>query len=334
MSSPPRPLARRHRVAVVGAGAMGRRHTRVLSQLAQRFEVVGVLDLDARAALAACEEWQVPRLITEQEALGQADAIVVATPIAAHAETVERALAAGRHVLVEKPIAATVSDARALLALADRAGRQLFVGHSERFNPVVRALAARVDPGDVLAVELRRVGAPSSPSRAADGALLNLGVHDLDLAAYLTQSPLSLRHAVGDADTAHVLVRTASGAAGHVHVDQRALRRQRTLALTTRTHIYQGDLMVPSLTVTCRVTGRREFVTLGTEEPLVLQALAFADALDGDVSRTIARGIDGARALLAAERAAERIERRAVTAPPSVRTLAVAARGAVAAEKL
>ncbi len=332
----PVPSPRRHRVAIVGAGAMGRRHTRVLSQLTARFEVVGVVDVDARAASAASEEWQVERFASERDALDRAEALVVATPIAAHASTVRRALAAGRHVLVEKPIAGTMQDARALLALAESVGRLLFVGHSERFNPVVRALARLVDPADVLAMELRRVGsAPLSRAREA-GALLNLGVHDLDLVAYLTQSPLSLRHALGDADVAHVLVRTGSGAAGHVYVDQRGrgAARQRTIALTTRSRIYRGDLMAPRLAFTCRVTGRDEAVAMGTEEPLVLQALAFADALDGDPPRTIARGIDGARALLAAERAAERMQGRDRRPGASPAVAAGYPSAALAAEKL
>src|SRR4051794_18711223 len=110
-----RPYFRRHRVAVLGAGAMGRRHTRVFSQLSNRFEVVGVLDLDARTAHEVSEEWQVAKLSSERDALELAEAVVIATPIGAHAATVQRALAAGRHVLVEKPIAGSVSDARALL---------------------------------------------------------------------------------------------------------------------------------------------------------------------------------------------------------------------------
>jgi predicted dehydrogenase len=283
---------------------------RVFSQLSTRFEVVGVLDVDARAAHAVSEEWHVARLTSERDALDRADAVIVATPIGAHAATVRRALAAGRHVLVEKPIAGSIQDARTLLALAESARRHLFVGHSERFNPVIRALARLVDPKDVLAIEIRRVGATASRAHE-HGALLNLGVHDLDLMAYLTRSPLALRHAMGGADAAgdmaHVLVGTASGAAGHIYVDQRSATRQRTIALTTRARIFHGNLLTPSLVCTCRGTGLRESIALGSEEPLAMQALAFAAALDGEATPQIATGLDCARALLAAERAAARM---------------------------
>ena len=308
----------RHRLAVLGAGAMGRRHARVLSNHA-RFEVVGVLDLDDETSRAVCEEWGLPHLASEREAFDRAEAVVVATPIQAHAPMVRRALAARKHVLVEKPIAGRVSDARALLEVAEGSGSLLFVGHSERFNPVVCALAERVPPNDVLAMELRRLGAIRDSGARMHGALLNLGVHDLDLIAYLTKSALTLRHAIGresrtarlsphegPEDVAHVLVRTGSGAAGHVYVDQRPSVRTRTIALTTRSQVFYGDLLTPSLSVTCRMTGVREAIALSTDEPLALQAQAFADALDGLPSE-IATGFDGARALLAAERAMARM---------------------------
>jgi UDP-N-acetylglucosamine 3-dehydrogenase len=339
----------RHRVAILGAGTMGRRHARVLAA-SDRFDLVGVLDVDPEAARAVGDAWGVPRFVSELEAFAKAHAVVVSTPIGAHAAMVRRALAAGRHVLVEKPITGRAQDARALLDAAAQAGKMLFVGHSERFNPVVRALAKLTEPADILAIELRRIGSIRRAARSAGGAaaggaaadarearehgaLLNLGVHDLDLIAYLTRSSLTLRHALGRADgegdgleeMAHVLVRTGSGAAGHVYVDQRPHVRSRTIALTTKARLFHGDLLVPRLHCTCRLTGLREEIALDLAEPLALQASAFADALDGLPSQ-IATGFDGARALVAAERAMARMCDAALGAAPSVAT--------VAAEKL
>jgi hypothetical protein len=105
---------------------------------------------------------------------------------------------------------------------------------------------------------------------------------------------------------AHVLVRAGSGAAGHVFVDQRPHVRSRTIALTTKARVFHGDLLVPRLLCTCRLTGLREEIALDGAEPLALQAQAFADALDGLPSQ-IATGFDGARALIAAEKAMARM---------------------------
>jgi predicted dehydrogenase len=242
---------------------------------------------------------------------------------------VRRALANGTHVLVEKPIAANAREAAMLVAIAESCdAARLFVGHSERFNPVVRALARLVDPSSVRAIELRRVGARvSKGSRTRDergqrdeGALVNLGVHDLDLAAYLTRSPLGFGHAAGELgadgieERAHVLARTESGATVHVYVDQLpadAVRR-RTIALSTPTHVWHGDLLVPSLVRTCRATSAREAIPLDTEEPLLAQTLAFAAAVRGGAVRgatpaEIATARDGMRALRAAERASRQV---------------------------
>ncbi len=79
--------------------------------------------------------------------------------------------------------------------------------------------------------------------------------------------------------------------------------RRRTIAVATPTHLWQGDLLAPSLVRTCRATGVREAIPLDTEEPLLAQAHAFFGALRGAASNEIATGHDGMRALLVAERA-------------------------------
>ena len=99
---------------------------------------------------------------------------------------------------------------------------------------------------------------------------------------------------VGAEERAHVLTRTESGATVHVYVDQRPADgiRRRTIALSTRTHVWQGDLLTPSLVRTCRVTSSHETIPLDTEEPLLAQTLAFTSAIHGG---TAFRDRDGAR---------------------------------------
>jgi predicted dehydrogenase len=285
-------------VALIGLGTMGARHARVLSALPERFEIARVYDVDRAAPVPA----GVQRCRSEAEALScegaRLDVAIVATPILTHAPIVSRALAAGLHVLVEKPLCATSAEARVLLEAQRRSGARLFVGHSERFNPVVRALAKLLRGERVLAIDLKRVG-PSRPSEC--GVLLNLGVHDFDLAAYLGGGPLELRGAVGGADLAQVVFETAEGAAGHVYVDRTAPERRRCIVVTTSRWIYEGDLLSHRLVRTARVSGQRSDVPLPLEEPLLAQARAVADALDGAGSRELATGEDGAAAVALAE---------------------------------
>jgi virulence factor len=277
---------------------MGSRHARVLRALPERFDLVGGFDLRSEVGAPA----GIPIMGREAEAIAAADAVVVATPVESHGATVARALAAGKHVLVEKPLCATAAES---LTVASRAGGRLFVGHSERFNPVVRALSRLLRDDGLLSIELRRVG----PSRASDlGVLINLGVHDFDLAAYLGGGDLTLNAALGrgaaGADRAHVLFCTANGAVGHLLVDRTSATRQRTIALGTTRWIYEGDLLAHRLWRTPRTGGSPTEVPLPLEEPLAAQAGALADALDGEAGRELATGSDGARAVVLAEQAA------------------------------
>jgi len=289
---------RRHRVSVLGLGTMGMRHVRVLSALRDRFELVGVYDV--RGDLERSPHARLLR--GEEEAIALAEVVVVATPIEAHGGAVARALSAGRHVLVEKPLCPTAAEARALAAAFLRGPAHLFVGHSERFNPVVRTLARLLRRDRVLAIDLRRVG----PSRHCEfGVLLNLGVHDFDLAAYLGGGGVVLQSALGGRDFAHALFATGSGAIGHVYLDGASAVRSRAITVTTERWTYEGDLLGVRLFRTARGTASRTEVPLPLEEPLRAQAVALGDALDGGGGRReIATGADGAASVDLAERAA------------------------------
>jgi predicted dehydrogenase len=309
---------------------MGLRHARVFAGLGERAELAGLFDARPEAAREAVASHGGRVAASEAEVVASADLVVVATPNALHAGTVAAALAAGRDVLVEKPLAPRANEAFELASLATRAGRQLFVGHSERFNPVVRALARLLREDEVVAFDCSRIGRSArlgTPSpHGDDGALLVFGVHDLDLAAYLTRSQLDVRAAVGARmrpgggaeDVAHVLFEAGSGAIGHVHVDRTSPVKRRTLAVATKRFVYEGDLLAHRLVRVARDRGAGAWsrrpepatdIPLPTDEPLRAQALSVLDALDapdGRVRRAdVARGIDGARAVALTERAAE-----------------------------
>lgn len=313
---------------MVGVGAMGRRHCRVLRSLGDRFELVGGYDLRGDAEVPE----GVARLASEDEAVALADVVIVATPIEAHAAVVARALEAGRSVLVEKPLCRTAAEANALVAAATPSSpSRLFVSHTERFNPVVRALARLLRGDRVRQMEFRRIGF-SKPS--GTGALVNLGVHDIDLGAYLGGGDVSLRAATGGVsggssgageDYAHLLFSTSAGAVGHLYVDRTATTKQRVLEVSTERWFYEGDLLAQRLARTSRgergerntpAKTARTDVPLLLDEPLLVQAIALADALDGGPVREIATGTDGARAVQIAERAAAQCARAPEAAKP------------------
>ncbi len=304
---------------------MGKRHARVLGALADRFELAG--GFDVRPDVSWPESLApIARFASEAEAIAAADAVIVATPIEAHGGPVSAALAAGRHAFVEKPLCATAREAHALVQAAHAArGARLYVGHSERFNPVVRTLARLLRGDELLTIDLRRVGPSTTPGV---GVLLNLGVHDFDIAAYLSGAEVKLRGAAGHRatereDFAHALLSLGDGAVGHLYVDRTLPIKERTVHVGTRRWVYEGDLLAHRLVRTPRATRTRDApatrsdVPLPLDEPLAAQALALADALAGGAAREIALGTDGARAVDLAEQAARLCAAGASLAPPS-----------------
>jgi len=124
------------RVGVVGAGEFGRNHARVYREM-ERVELTGVLDQNAARGEAIAQEFGIRAFKSMEELQGAVDAASVAVPTVAHAEVGCRLIAMGIDVLVEKPMAASLAEADALLESARRHQRILQVGHVERFNPAV-----------------------------------------------------------------------------------------------------------------------------------------------------------------------------------------------------
>jgi predicted dehydrogenase len=174
-------VSRPLRVAVVGAGHLGRIHARLARQLPE-WELVAVVDTVPAARNAVAGENQAQGLAHHSELAGRVDAAIVATPTRLHHAIGMDLLRAGVHLFVEKPITSRLSEADELVAAARRLGRVLQVGHVERFNPVSEAIWPRVQrPRYIEAV---RAG-PYSFRSTDVGVVLDLMIHDIDLALAL-----------------------------------------------------------------------------------------------------------------------------------------------------
>ncbi|MBI3865365.1 MAG: Gfo/Idh/MocA family oxidoreductase [Planctomycetia bacterium] len=181
------------RMAVVGTGALGRHHARILSQLAG-IELVAVADSSPRAVAETAERCRTRGVADYRELLGAVDAVVVAVPTFAHRTVAGEFLAAGVDVLVEKPIAGGVNEARELVNLARRHEALLAVGHVERFNPALAA--ARPFLADPKYLRVERY-APFSFRSTDIGVVHDLMIHDIDLALDLVAVPVADVQAFG-----------------------------------------------------------------------------------------------------------------------------------------
>jgi predicted dehydrogenase len=193
------------RVALLGTGWIMDFHARAVLEHPGA-ELVAAANWREPSLHRLAERYGIPRVTTDWRALAadpEVDAAVIGTPNALHADQAVAFLEAGKHVLVEKPMACSVAEADAMVATARGAGAWLMVAHCWRFHPDVRALRARVESGELgEIVKTRGYGVharwgPSGwftdPRLAGGGALLDMGVHAIDTARYLLGDPEPVR---------------------------------------------------------------------------------------------------------------------------------------------
>jgi UDP-N-acetylglucosamine 3-dehydrogenase len=178
------------RVAVIGVGSMGSNHVRVFRDL-DNVDLVAVADRDVKTTEAIAGRYGVRAYADFQEMIDRErpHAVTVAVPTSAHYSVAKCALERGCHVLVEKPIAATLEEAQQLVAVRPKA-RVLMVGHIERFNPAVIELKRRLANGElgrIFQIQARRWG-PFPPRIRDVGIVIDLATHDLDIMRYLSNS--------------------------------------------------------------------------------------------------------------------------------------------------
>jgi len=238
------------RLAVVGAGIMGANHARVAMGLRDA-EVAVVVDpdLERASSLASAVGARAARSVVE--VVDDFDAAVVAVPNALHRPVVVELVEAGKHVLVEKPIAPTLDDAEAMVAAAERAGVVLMVGHIERFNPAVLGLDTIVS--DIVHVDAARISPFSS--RITDDVVLDLMIHDLDIALALVGSPVAEVSAVGrrvrseTIDIASALLLFDNGVTASLTASRVGQTKIREWRVTQRENFVVVDLVRQDVTI-------------------------------------------------------------------------------------
>jgi predicted dehydrogenase len=185
------------RVALIGFGHWGPNYARILAGTLSGARLSACAETSAGRLAAIERQYPSARAYADYRRLlrdGDVDAVIVATPTSTHREVVEACLAAGLHVLVEKPLAGSVVDAEFLTALAQTSGRTLMVGHTFLFNPAVRAIKRYIDEGRLGKIRylyFQRTGL--GPIRQDVNALWDLAPHDLSMLRYwLGTDPVDL----------------------------------------------------------------------------------------------------------------------------------------------
>ncbi|MGO9258865.1 MAG: Gfo/Idh/MocA family oxidoreductase [Bryobacteraceae bacterium] len=276
------------RLAVVGAGAFGRNHCRVIHE-SERAELVAVVDTDAARAAESAALYQALALTNAADLAGQVDAAIVAVPTVAHEEVACLLLEAGIDVLVEKPIAPDAAAADRMIETAARgapgARRLLQVGHLERFNPAVVELERRA--ALPLFFEIHRMNLFSPRSLDVD-VVLDLMIHDVNVVLALAGcQPNEIRAAgisilSGKVDIANVRLQFPNGCVANLTASRVSTERVRKLRLFQPQQYLSLDYGRQDLAVFSVRQGQIGFeqAPVVKAEPLKLQLDAFLDSLE------------------------------------------------------
>ena len=256
------------KTAVIGVGALGRHHLKWYSQIPQS-QLVGFYDSDKEKCDKYSKEYSVPSLNSIAEVAQNAEAVSIAVPTTMHAEVACEMIAKGVHCLIEKPIAATISEARKIQELAKKHKVKVTVGHIERFNPAVLALSdIDIHPSFIEAHRL----AAFDPRGTDVPVVLDLMVHDIDLALHLIKSKVkdiqaSAVAVISDqADIANARLTFENGAVVNLTASRISLQPMRKLRIFQKSGYYALDLAQKQADIYRLADGRE--VSEGARFPL------------------------------------------------------------------
>jgi len=282
------------RIGIVGAGHMGRLHAAkvvALRDAGANVELAGIHDLESARAREAADRLGVQAAPDSDSLYRECDAVIAAVPTVAHFEVTKAALEADLDVLVEKPIAASLPEAEALIALAEARGRVLQVGHLEWFNAATRVIRSHVRAPRF--VEVRRVG--PFPARATDvDVIRDLMIHDIDILQQLLGEEPSRIEALGvpvitdKIDIANVRIEFPSGCIADLVASRVSRSPVRKMRFFQRDGFFSIDFAKQSASIYRRVVNggeawpsvEREKVSFEPADALLAQLRAFVDGVE------------------------------------------------------
>jgi predicted dehydrogenase len=290
------------RAGVIGVGSLGRWHVQKYAG-AENVDLVGVVDSDPQRARAMAAQHRCRAVTSVSELLPEVDVVSVVVPTEAHCEVASACLEAGVHTLVEKPITRTLEEADALIALAQRKGVTLAVGHLERFNPAFLDLQGMLDRPFFM--EAERLGGFKGRGTDVD-VVLDLMIHDIDLMLAMMPSRVVSVSACGFrvltdlVDIANARFEFEDGAVADLSASRVSRSPVRKLRVFGTNFYGSADLQAPELRVerrTARGQQPGEARTYGTADALRTEIEMFIASVRGHK----APAVDGAagRAALA-----------------------------------
>ncbi|MBW7867590.1 MAG: Gfo/Idh/MocA family oxidoreductase [Brumimicrobium sp.] len=218
------------KIGLIGTGHLGKIHLKLIKELTDQFELVGIYDSSPTQLATVCEDFNCQGFSTPEELLQAVDCIDIVTPTIAHYELAALAIKQSKHVFIEKPITHTSQEARTLLALAKEAGVKVQVGHVERFNPAFTAALPYLN--QPMFIEAHRLSI-FNPRGTDVPVVLDLMIHDIDIILKVVNSPVRKISASGVAvvsetpDIANVRLEFNNGCVANLTASRISLKNMR-----------------------------------------------------------------------------------------------------------
>jgi predicted dehydrogenase len=316
------------RIGVIGAGVMGERHCRVCANL-PRVELVGLADLDEARGRQIANLYGTEYFSDHRAMLSGLDAVTIAASTPAHYALTAECLEQGLHVMIEKPIAETIDQARELVEVAEERHVVLQVGHIERFNPVFTELKHVIEDMTLIGINMRRLS-PFDTSNTDVDVVRDLMIHDLDLAVNAVGQDIEGINAwgrsinTGSMDHVVASLSFEGGPIATLFASRVTEQKVRAIEVIAAGAYVEADLLNKSILVHRRtfpqyldnhnITKYRqesviERIHVPMYEPLMLELRHFTECVR-DGQPTQVPGSDGLRALQLAETVASEIAQR------------------------
>jgi predicted dehydrogenase len=278
------------KIGLIGLGSMGKNHLRILSMLKEA-ELVFISDLHSDAANSMAAVHGTRAVSDPFAALDSVDAVVICTPTATHADYILRIGKSVRNIFVEKPLAATVEEARTVKDFVEFNGLNLQVGFIERYNPAVQGLKDVLEKSErVISVDFTRTNKLSSRITDVD-VVIDLMIHDIDLALYLNGPARSVAahgFARGDViDFASTLITHSNGRFSRIQASRITEKKMRKIEATCTDMFVDCELLRKEILITrqseivqaegqpYKITATQEAVEVRSQEALLSELQAF-----------------------------------------------------------
>lgn len=302
-------------VGVIGVGAMGYNHARVYYRL-ENANLIATSDVSERTLSKVSKKYEAEGYTDYKELLKnpEIEVVSVCVPTTHHHSVVMDAIAYGKHVLVEKPIAFTLEEAEEMIAFAKEKGVKIGTGHVERFNPAVQKAKELIKNdviGDVVSASAKRVG-PFPPRIKDVGVTVDLAIHDLDVMYYLFKEDVTQVYATMGSilekceyeDHAEIMTKFKNGITGILEVNWLTPYKRRELEITGTDGIISIDYIDQSIDVYGKFA---QDVEIQHEEPLKEEVKSFLNSIikDEDPEITGEDGLNALKIVLAANKSSK-----------------------------